>query len=525
MAFDLEKNDTKFVVAGGGTAGWLTALQIRQHFPDVDVTLIESSDIGVLGAGEGSVPQFIDILHDIRIPVSDLIKHADATIKNGVKLVDWNGRGKDDVFFSSFASIDPLDYVINTRPSYSLMSMSTLESIVNGKALGDINFNQQVCNGNKVKFVKDSRADKKSDPMSHFHQLGPYSVHFNAVKLAKYLKTVGIRRNIKVIDGIIKNINNDEEDYITSFDLEDGTNVPCHFVFDCTGFKRLIIGKHYNAEWKSYKEYLPVNKAMPFFLPLGEGSIPSYTEALAMKYGWMWKIPTQERFGCGYVYDSTLVSDEDAKKEIQEAVGREIEVTRTFSFEPGTYKTPWVKNCIAAGLSSGFVEPLEATSIHVCVISFCLFLAYIKGAVKRNEDCIKRFNQTMGYINNDTLNFLHFHYLTERTDTVFWKDFEKRTKCPDIIQDFKDNNKDPVHLLSRDCITNNLFPINLWLEIGAGVRFFNRQAVTETFESINTGSRKALYGINSKDLRARMKQAYAELEDHTAFINYIKSNK
>jgi len=526
MKVNLDSNNTNFVIAGGGAAGWLTALQVRQYYPDVNVTVIESSDIGILGAGEGSVPQLIDILDNIEIPVSEVVKHADATIKHGIKLTNWNGKGKDDIFYSSFASADGIDYAANSRIDYSLMSMIALEKIAKGEPIVNINFTALTCNNNKVKFITNPDIkNKATNPITHFYNLGQFSIHFNAVKFANFLKGIGTLRNINIVDGIIKKINEDEGGYINSFDLEDGRNIPCDFVFDCTGFKRLIVGNHYKAKWKSYKEYLPVNRAMPFFMPLNENQpIPSYTEAIALKYGWMWKIPTQERFGCGYVFDSNLVSDEEAKKEIDEITGVDTNIPRVFSFEPGVFETPWVKNSIAIGLASGFVEPLEATSIQVALSSFTHFLVYVKGAVERDEAQIKMYNKALQNINNDILNFIHFHYLTQRTDTIFWKDFAARNKCPNVVQEIKDSNRDVAHLLSRDFITNSLFQIGLWLEVGAGTRFFNREEAIKSYNALNTGTRKVRYSASAANFIKKMNLGFMSLIDHRDFLNYLKFN-
>jgi len=524
MYVNLDSKKTNFVVVGGGTAGWITALLMRHLYPSINITLIESQEIGILGAGEGTVPQFVDVLEVLGISVSDLINHADATIKSGIKLVNWNGRGKNDIIFSNFVDSPLTDYVDMTRIQFSQIAMVILERISQGETVDDVVFNAKVCNANKVKF-KFNKTDRLRDPVYHFNKLGSISVHFNAAKLANYLKTVGVTRNIKLVDGIIEKINEDKNGYITSFTLKDGTEVPSDFVFDCSGFHRLIIGKHYKCKWNSFKDYLPVNKAVPFFLPIDENKpIPPYTEAIAMKYGWMWKIPVRGRYGCGYVFDDRLIDAEQAKQEIREEVGN-VDMPRVIGFEPGYYDTPWIKNCIAIGLSSGFVEPLEATSVHIAVITASLFTTYNNGAVLRCEKTISRFNKIMQEYNNDVLNYLQFHYLGKRTDTVFWKDFTKRNKLTPLIEKIIQGGKDPMHLLERDLITSSLYPLNLILELCTGLRFFDKEIAADHFRALYTGSRKAKYDYAISNLKEIQDKTVNSLIDHKDFLDYILKNK
>ena len=526
MYMDLDSNKSKFVIAGVGTAGYITALMLRSFYPNISITLIESQEIGILGAGEGTVPQVIDILDSIGVPVSDLIKYADATIKNGVKLVNWNGRGSIDTFYSSFLDAESVDYIDKTRLYYSLMPMAGVEAIAKGENISELLFSVKASKKNKVRMLKNTKNQPMMDPLKHFYILGPYSVHFNAMKLAKHLKNVALTKNITVIDGIIDKINDDKDGYITSFDLKDGTNIPCDFVFDSTGFSRLILGKHLKTKWISCQENLPVNRAMPFFMPLDPNKgIPPYTEALAMKYGWMWKIPTRERFGCGYVYDSRLVSDEDAKKEVDEITGVNTEVPKMFSFDPGYFEKFWVKNCIATGLASQFFEPLEATAIHIAALSVLVTMVHNRGMTVRDEDSIARYNKIMNDYNIDTVNFLQFHYLGKRTDTVFWKDFRTNNKLTDFIQKLETSNRDVTQLIERGFNESSLYPMGLYIEIGSGIRYWNKERAIEYFNSLNTGLRKKRYAEIKPTIIPDQERLLTSCIDHREFLDYVLANK
>jgi len=381
----------KIVVVGGGTAGWLTALFAKEKIPYSDVTVIASSEIGILGAGEGTTPPFIDYLKSVNIDPDDVIRNCRGTIKNGIRFVNWNGDG--EYYYHLFSKKD------------------------------NSNVEQRLTDHNYVNYDNNF---EKTDALE--------GLHFDARLLATFLESKGIERGIKLIDDEVEKIVDDADGYITQLNLKSGINLECDFVFDCSGFKRLIIGKHFNAKWNSYHEHLPANRAMPFFIDnTNEIELPPFTDAIAMKYGWMWRIPVQGRYGCGYVFDKKFATDEEIKAEIEEYVGHEITVPRVFDFSAGSYENTWIKNCIAIGLSTGFTEPLEATSIWIQTSSFKLLTQKLKGIIFKDSECIESYNSSLRNMNTDIVNFLHLHYLTKRTDTEFWRNFRTNTQPTPMI--------------------------------------------------------------------------------------------
>ena len=352
----------KYVIVGGGTAGWLTALFVKEKFPYSDVTVIASSEIGILGAGEGTTPPFINFLAKIKINPDEIISNCLGTVKTSIKFTNWCG--------------DTKHYYHN--------------------------------------FLSDTRQ-------------GDSALHFDANLLAKYLQTVGIERGIKLVDNEVTDVCANSNNNITSLILKDKTSIDLDFVFDCSGFRRLIIGKHYNAKWASYKKILPVDRAMPFFLQNDNTNLPVYTEAIALRHGWMWKIPVQGRYGCGYVFDSSRATDSEIKEEIEEHLGHEIVSPRMFSFDAGCFEDTWINNCVAIGLSSGFSEPLEATSIWVQITSLTFLLKNINGIISIDAGAKRRYNDAVKTMNSEIAKFLHFHYLTNRQDSDFWRSFEVPT--------------------------------------------------------------------------------------------------
>jgi tryptophan halogenase len=419
------------VVVGGGTAGWLTALMAKKSQPNLNITVVESKEIGILGAGEGSTPHLNTLFEYLGIPISDLVKNCDATIKNGIKFTNWNNDG--DFFYHGFPAKDmSLGPNFSKSPFVANSTLLTISILLNN-GLKQVDFTEKISEDNKVPFVFKSH--NENDPTLSYDNISSTSIHFNASKLANRLKEIGQERGINVIDGIIKEVLLDDQGNIKSLDLEKVGVIDCNFVFDCSGFHRLIIGKTFNSKWKSYSDFLPSDSAVPFFIDVTD-EIPPYTEAIAMKYGWMWKIPLQNRFGCGYVYDSSLISEEQAVEEIEDFLGYVPTYPRKdkggFKFSAGYFEEPWIKNCVAVGLSANFIEPLEATSIWVSIIG----LSHIFGTpdwIKGGSDEIRnQFNSTIASMNDDIASFIYFHYMTKRQDTEFWKKFSYENAPEDL---------------------------------------------------------------------------------------------
>ena len=464
----------KIVIVGGGTAGWLTALYANLILPQSKIIVIESEEIGILGAGEGTTPQIIDFLDYLGIPTSKFIKEASCTIKNGIKFTNW--KNDNEYYYHNFNLVDHRfagDEIKNNNGHgyYNNKKMLDIYQNVPRNSQGLINsLNEE----NKVSHVLHGFPLEGRDPILSYTMSCNFALHFNATSFASVLKEIALTRNIILIEGKVKKINCKKNNDIESLTLESEEIIKLDFVFDCTGFSRLIIGKHYKSKWISYSDKLPVNSAIPFFIEIdNKKDIPPFTESIAMKYGWMWKIPTQERYGCGYVYDSSLISEEDAVKEIEEYLGFQPIYPRknkgSFKFDAGYYKNSWTNNCIALGLSSGFIEPLEATSIMSTIESLKKIFSNIQNITIRNNDIIKSYNNFIEYQNNNILDFIYFHYMSGRKDTEFWKKFtiENATESlKEIIFNLFYFIPENTPLLYSKGI---VFKHNSWFEVGLGI--------------------------------------------------------
>lgn len=444
------------VVVGGGTAGWITALMIKNAFHGCNIILIESSSIGILGAGEGTTPSTVKALAGLGIKLEDYIQNTSTTIKNGIKFVNFGDKSFHYTFntikkeftnqIDEYSKTDHLNSIINQikhdhLPIYNLMGYA------NSLAGDDFDLYEIASEENLVPFIHNTGEKDSSGSYTN----DDFAIHFDGNAFAPYLSSIGVSRGIKKIDGVVDEILADENGFITKL-IVNKQEVDCDFVFDCTGFRRLIIGDFYKTKWNSVKNSLPVNRAMPYFLDIDTNSIPPYTESTAMNFGWSWKIPLQHRYGCGYVYDSNFISDDDAKNEIEKFLGHEIDVPKIFKFDAGFFENVFVKNCIAVGLSGGFVEPLEATSIgHTLQSVQNAINILLKNNFQVDQVDRDTYNQIYKNLFLEIVDFIYLHYMTNKTNTKFWSDFTHNNLMPKTLSEKieKLNNFESINLSNR----------------------------------------------------------------------------
>ena len=436
-------NKVNIVIAGGGFAGWLTALFARKHFPEHNITVIESTEIGILGAGEASTTHLIEVFDFLGISSFEIIKNTDATFKNTVKFSNWSNN-KESFFYHPFGYnkqyLSELDGYVD--------ALNTDTNMFHLYAYYKDILNKDYCFANKVSekklvFFKKINDQEPLNSIFNYEQFGNWSLNFNAKMLAEYLKKIGKTRKIKCINNKIKEINLNENGDISNFILEDSSQINCDFVFDCTGFARLLIGKKYLSKWISYKKYLPTNKALPFFLENNNNEeLPPYIEATAMDYGWMWKTPTQNRYGCGYVFDDNYISVDEAKNEIEKKLGFEVFPPKIFSFDAGAYDEIWIKNCVAIGLSGGFIEPLESTSMMQIIYNLNNFFSHKENILTNNKKIKNHFNNLNKKSSFSIVEYISANYITNKTNTDFWKNFTKNNEIPENIKNILTINEE-----------------------------------------------------------------------------------
>ena len=379
----------KRIVVVGGGTAGWITAIFAKKYFSDSVTIISPSSIDILGAGEGSVPNMPATFSSFGIDIEDFLATTDATIKTGIEFINWNK---------------------NVAGSFNHL----------------------------------------------FTAENTYGFHFNARKTADYLESFGKSIGIKTEDEIIKKCIENSDGNITKIITESGSEIHSDFIFDCSGFSKLLIDKHFKSEWKSYSEYLICNKAFGFFLPQNEKldiNSKTKTKSISMSSGWMWQIPLQNRWGCGYVFNDNFISVEEAKKEVEDYIGKDITIQKVFDFNPGVYKETWKKNCVAVGLSSGFIEPLEATSIMTLIISLNKLRLY--NLFQSNNENTNDYNKYVTNISEQIVSFLVNHYKCGRVDTPFWRHINI-LKLPDSLQKIKNTTDLDVSIMKKIFGISNL---------------------------------------------------------------------
>jgi tryptophan halogenase len=275
-------------------------------------------------------------------------------------------------------------------------------------------------------------------PLNEIHNL-TNQFHFDTFKLNEYLRNLGARRGIRFIEGeIVDVVQNSETGWLESIKLDGERNIAGDFFVDATGFHRAIMSRILpDDEFVNYRKYLPCDSSAVFPTPSQEdGNIHPYTRARAMPSGWMFEIPTQERRGNGYIYSSDFCSDEQAVKEIQEIHGDHIE-PRIIKWKSGHYKTQLFKNVVCTGLSSAFIEPLEATSISTSIIQAKMICSLIPTITPESKAMITQYHKRFEALMNNALCMIALHYISDRDDSEMWI-AQKSAQIPDSLQELLD---------------------------------------------------------------------------------------
>ena len=454
-----------FAVLGGGTAGWITAHSVRKMFPDDNVTIIYSEEKGIVGVGEATTPHIVDFLRSIDVDIFDFLKETGGSIKHAINFENWNGDGKQ--YYHPFVE-NIAEFSIPGIFDFGCWDHYNRALISKTLPVEDYLYQARLAQENKIDLQNTN-----------------YALHFNTYKFGQYLEKIGLERNITVIKDDFHTANLDENENIKELVLNNST-VKCDFVFDCSGFHKALIGNVYKQSWVSYKKHLPMKKAIAFWLK-SETACAPYTSAIAMKYGWMWKIPLQDRIGCGYVYDSDYINEEQAKAEAEEFYGQPLEIRKTLDLNAGRFENVWVKNCIAVGLSGNFIEPLESTSIWLQLNVMSNLKDFLGEIDSLDEKNIELFNKITANDVDEKMNFVYLHYLGKRDDSPFWREFKEKNPMPEklasIMPLIKEGNIKYHHLNVYNC--RSTFPLMSYLWICGGLELFEKSLSINGYERLD----------------------------------------
>lgn len=397
-------------IIGGGTAGWFAALSFRKFFPQhIQVELVESPTVGIVGVGEGGLINLVTTLNQLNIPVGTFMKETGASFKWGFCYEGWRTGKRDDEFYHLFINPRHPPFNVEYMAFYPLISAVLANSIPLADVVKDV---EKIKNRVSLDEALKALADQSGIATS---------LHFDSQRTADFLGKIAIERGVKHTRAFVQDIEFNEHGFVTTVQT-DQKKIETQLLIDASGFARLVIGKKFKSKWTSFKEYLWLDKAIPFHLDHDGKNPELVSRATAMEAGWMWQIPLIERIGAGYVYSSEFKTEEQALAEIEKYFGKTIKPQKTLSFEPGHFEKVWQKNVMALGLASGFVEPLEATSIGQMLEQLRMMQKVILESGSVISDLsIEQFNQANAESWKGICDFLRMHYDCPRRDTPFWK--------------------------------------------------------------------------------------------------------
>ncbi len=415
-----DQERVRIVVVGGGTAGWMTAAALVKLLPDrCSVRLVESEAIGVVGVGEATLPHIRAFNERLGIREADFMSWTRATFKLGIEFADWGRIGDSYIHpFGTFGrgrgEVDFHHYWARLRAEG--VAMPPLEDFSYGSALARAN-----------RFERPG-----TDPRSLSSTFG-YAYQFDALLFAPYLRAIAERLGAARTEGIVEEVRRDgESGDIRSVRLRGGEVIAGDLFVDCSGFRSLLLGEAMAEPFQDWSRWLPADRAVAMPCRTRTDVTP-YTSAVAMPAGWRWRIPLQHRTGNGYVYSSAFLSDDEAASALQAGVeGEAIAAPRALRFRAGRRERSWVGNCVAIGLASGFLEPLESTSIYLVQAAITalveLFPDRTVSPVDRDE-----FNRLIDLEYDRIRDFLILHYhATTRDDSPFW-DYVRTMPIPDSL--------------------------------------------------------------------------------------------
>ena len=425
----------KIVVLGGGTAGWVTALYIQRYWPDVSITVIEDPNRPPIIAGESGNTLFTDFLNRININKDDFIKATNATPKLGGRFIDWNGVGTEFLHvmqtdhspwldnWNEFLDNAPtLNITLNRIFSEKIRSIYLKTVLANDVPLHHMFHSGELLRQNKVPI--GSYSPLPCNPMWHF----------DSRAAALWFKDIGLQRNLEVVLGEYVDAERGVDGDVTQVILKDGRRIEGDWFFDCSGFSRLLINKLLKVEQINLSENFPARSVVAWW---SESNPSLTTNAFAMSHGWSWNINLRHRSGNGYIFDPDCITLDQAIDEASVRFNKKVEPVANFTYTPGISKLHWKNNVIAVGLSSGFLEPLEANGVAVIIEAMYSLLDYWdpNQSVKAHHIKTEKFNNRMFTLYNDIKDFLALHYRGKRNDSEYWKKLKNEKTIPDSLKE------------------------------------------------------------------------------------------
>jgi tryptophan halogenase len=491
----------KVTIVGGGTAGWMTAAVLSQWLSKVEIKLIESDEIGIIGVGEATIPHIRNFFALAGIDTLKMISESKATFKLGIEFIDWGAPGEK--YIHGFGKIGRDMLWLHPHQLWLAAKARIPDRVQHFDAYS---LNCVACHHNKFAF---------GDPRNPNSPLAglDYAYHFDASLLARYLRSESEARGVERVEGkIVDTILHPETGFVEKVRLADGREVGGDLFVDCSGMRALLIGQALGNGYEDWNHWLPCDRAQAVPCESVEPITP-YTRSTARTAGWQWRIPLQHRIGNGYVYSSSLISDEDAAETLLGNLdGKPLADPRPVKFAPGRRLKSWDRNVIALGLSSGFLEPLESTSIHLIQTGIHRILAMFPSTGFSAAD-IDEYNLQARTEYEDVRDFIIAHYkVTRRSGDPFW-DHVRTMAVPDSLNERFELFRSSGRFFKHNA--QELFSEESWVQvlIGQGLEM-RADPVTEFVADDELAEFLADIAQTNADVAA-------EMPDHGAFVRSL----
>jgi tryptophan halogenase len=449
----------RIVIAGGGTAGWMAAAALSKTLGKVlEITLIESDEIGTVGVGEATIPPLVTFHRLLEINEQKFMAAVQGTFKLGIGFENWRNVGQN--YIHSFGVTGHDHWTAGFQHFW-------LKGRERGLA------------GDYGDYCLELRAAQQSK-FAHLPKIGiNYAFHIDASLYAQFLRRFSEGYGVRRLEGKIVEVRtNADTGFIEALRLDSGDEIAGDLFIDCTGFRGLLIEQTLHAGYEDWSHWLPCDTAVAVQTQSTGEAIP-YTRSIAREAGWQWRIPLQHRVGNGMVYCSRYISDADARDALLGNVeGALLTEPRVIRFRPGQRRRAWIKNCVALGLASGFIEPLESTSIHLIQRGITRLLQMFPHTAIAAAD-VEEYNRQTSYEIEHIRDFIVLHYnVTERDDTPFWRhcrSMEIPASLEHRIALFRETGR-----VFR--MPNELFAENSWIQVmlGQGIEPKGYHAIVDT---------------------------------------------
>jgi tryptophan 6-halogenase len=405
----MSETPLRFVVLGGGTAGWMAACLIAHRWPQHEVTVVESPDIGIIGVGEGSTPQLKAFFDGLGIAERDWMPACNATYKTGISFHGWSTRAGFECYFHPF----PTALDVHTEPHYAFNTLARRT----GRDVW----------GHPDRFFLPARlAEQRLAPIApdNFPFRIGYGYHFDATLVGQFLRDHAVRKlGVEHLPRTVKHVSVDNTGRVTGLVDEAGERIAGDVFIDASGFRASIIQDALREPFLPFAANLFNDAAIAIPTPNDPGIISCETRATALEAGWVWKIPLTNRTGNGYVYASAFKTADEAETELRTHLGLldSDGAARHLTMKVGRVERTWVSNCLAVGLSQGFIEPLEATALHIVQTTVEMFLDAFEGGGFTDADA-DTFNATIAERYEGIRDYIVCHYrVSQRSDTEYWR--------------------------------------------------------------------------------------------------------